>query len=264
MAFIGPYPDTIDLFGDKTAARRFAIECSVPVLMGSAQALPDPAAVRVDMAAQGIAFPIMLKAAGGGGGRGIREVHTDAELDETFARCASEAQSGFGSAAVFYEELLIAPRHIEVQVLGDGKGDCIHLFERDCSVQLRRQKVVEMTPVRSVPAGLLSELRQHALTLTKKSKYRSAGTVEFLVSGSKYAFIEANPRIQVEHTVTEEATGVDLVQTQLLLATGRSLVSLGLQQSKISVQHCAIQARVVMSEVGTIAGVCVSPPIWPT
>ena len=232
VTFVGPRPSLLALLGDKVRARRAAADAGLPVLAGS------PAAVTVDEARQfavslGAGRAVMLKAVAGGGGRGIRVVRDLGEVGDAFARCTSEAAASFGDGALYVEEHLPVARHIEVQILGDGSGAVAHLGERDCSVQRRNQKIVEITPSPGLPPGLRQRILDSATQLAAALHYDSIGTFEFLVDassldeGSRYAFIEANPRLQVEHTITEEVTGVDLVVAQLRLAGGATLDSLG-------------------------------------
>jgi acetyl/propionyl-CoA carboxylase alpha subunit/acetyl-CoA carboxylase carboxyltransferase component len=254
IAFVGPGAAALELFGDKVASRALAQSCGIPVISGSPSALASVSEAR-EMA-QNIGYPVMLKAAAGGGGRGMRAVYNEVDMVEAFERCQSEAATAFGDSAIFIERLLQRPRHIEVQILADGAGNIVHLHERDCSVQIRNQKVVEIAPA----AGLADDLRQRiyddAIKLAKAANYVNAGTVEFLVvpeSGEHY-FIECNPRIQVEHTVTEQITGIDLVECQFRLAAGAKLESLGLgdQTAVGPARGFAVQARVVATGTGTI------------
>jgi len=188
------------------------------------------------MEARGIPLPIIFKAAFGGGGRGMRLVERDADLVDSYSRCTSEAQTAFGNGSVFLEEFLRDARHIEVQVVADGQGGVVHLFERDCSVQLRNQKVVEVAPARMHPE-LRERITSCSVRLAQGCNYRGVGTVEFMVAGelhdpeAKFVFMEVNPRIQVEHTITEEVTGVDIVKTQLLIAGGYAMRDLGLPRA---------------------------------
>ena len=172
----------------------------------------------------------MLKAAGGGGGRGMRIVASADEMSAAFARCHSEALAAFGDGSVFVEKLVARPRHIEVQILADSHGDIVHLYERDCSVQLRNQKVVEIAPAPGLEAGLRRRLLEDAIRLARAAGFVNAGTIEFLVNPERgeHFFIECNPRIQVEHTVTEQVTGIDLVEAQFRIAAGESLKALGI------------------------------------
>jgi pyruvate carboxylase len=247
IAFVGPGPEVIRTFGDKTAARALAIEAGVPTVPGTDGPVATREAARAFAAGAG--FPLMVKAAMGGGGRGMRVVRSAGELDEAFERARSEAEAAFGDGTVFIERLIDKPRHIEVQILADGDGRMVHLYERDCSVQRRHQKVVEMAPAQNLPMPVREALWADALTLAKASGYRNAGTVEFLVDPEgRHYFIEVNPRIQVEHTVTEEVTGVDLVQSQIRIAGGASLEDLGLRQETISARGVAVQCRVTTED----------------
>lgn len=253
ITFVGPRADTIELFGDKVRARHLAQSLGISVVSGSTQAIPDAAAAG-KLAAE-IGLPVMLKATAGGGGRGMRAVERPEDVADAFERCASEAAAAFADGSVFMERLVRRPRHIEVQVLADAAGDVVHLYERDCSVQLRNQKVVEIAPAPELDAGIRSAMLDDAVRLAAAADFLNAGTVEFLVSPEtgEHFFIECNPRIQVEHTVTEQVTGVDLVEAQFRLATGASLASLGIAgQDDVSVRGSSIQARVVASGGGAI------------
>ena len=254
IAFVGPQPATLALFGDKVKARAFAQSLGIPVVPGSPQALAT--ADEALHLARELGYPVMLKAAAGGGGRGMRTVTRDEEMAEAFARCGSEAEAAFGDRAVFVEKLVPRPRHIEVQVLADAHGNVVHLHERDCSVQQRNQKVVEVAPAPGLEPGLRERILGDALALARAAGYVNAGTVEFLVNpedGTHY-FIECNPRIQVEHTITEQVTGVDLVEAQFHIAAGATLASLGLadQAAVGAPRGFAIQARVVVQGAGTL------------
>lgn len=253
LTFIGPGPEALALFGDKVAARELAKSVGVPTVPGSEGALGS-AGIAVKVAAT-LGYPVMLKAAAGGGGRGMRLVTGDGEMADAFARCRSEAEAAFGDGSLFLEKAIQRPRHIEVQVLADAKGDVVHLWERDCSVQLRHQKVIEIAPAAGLEPGLRSRILADALKLAKAGGYLNAGTVEFLVSPETGAhhFIECNPRIQVEHTVTEEVTGVDLVETQFRIAAGATLAELGLA-SPPPTRGYAVQARVTAAGAGTFNG----------
>ena len=256
LAFVGPSPAALRLFGDKVAARKKATEIGIPNVPGSEGALAT--AAEAQQVAAEIGYPVMLKAAAGGGGRGMRAVERAEDLAEAFQRCQSEAMGAFGDDAVFVEKLVQRPRHIEVQVLADGQGNTVHLWERDCSVQIRNQKVVEIAPAAGLDPDLRARILADAVRLIQAADYRNAGTVEFLVSpeeGAHY-FIECNPRIQVEHTVTEQVTGLDLVEAQFRIAGGESLADLGLaSQSDVPAPRgFAVQARVVAQGAGTITG----------
>jgi acetyl/propionyl-CoA carboxylase alpha subunit/acetyl-CoA carboxylase carboxyltransferase component len=251
--FIGPNPKTLALFGDKTKARELARSLHVPIIPGSPTAVVS-ANEAASVAAQ-IGYPIMLKAAAGGGGHGMRVVANLGEMSAAFARCQSEAQAAFGVSAVFVEKLIARPRHLEVQVLADSHGNIVHLYERDCSVQLRNQKVVEIAPAPNVDPTLRQRLLDDAMRLARTAGYVNAGTVEFLVvpETGEYFFIECNARIQVEHTVTEQVTGIDLVEAQFRIAAGESLTALGLPtQAAIKSRGFAIQARIVACGAGRL------------
>ncbi|WP_457788043.1 carboxyl transferase domain-containing protein [Pseudomonas sp. PL-6] len=227
LTFVGPTPETLRLFGDKAAARALAERCAVPLVPGINQA------VTLEQAADFLAEhgSVMLKALAGGGGRGMRAVDDPAQLAEAFARCASEAQGAFGSGALYVEKRVRRARHIEVQVLGDGSGAVSHLWERDCSLQRRHQKLVEIAPSPDLDAVAREAIIASALRLAAEVQYRGIGTFEFLLDldqPGRFYFMEANPRVQVEHTVTEQVTGIDLLHTQLHLAAGSSLAELGL------------------------------------
>ena len=244
ITFVGPSPEVLDLFGDKSRARQLAAEVGVPLGLGTNQATSLEEARRFMQDHGG--RPVMLKALAGGGGRGMRAVHDVAELDEAFARCSSEARSAFGSGELYVERLIENARHIEVQVIGDGNS-VAHAWERECTLQRRNQKVLEIAPSPTLGAELRQRLLDAALHLAGSAGYRGLGTFEFLVDDDthQFVFMEANPRIQVEHTVTEAVTGLDLVQIQLRLAAGATLADLDLDQQQIpSPRGYAIQLRV--------------------
>jgi acetyl/propionyl-CoA carboxylase alpha subunit/acetyl-CoA carboxylase carboxyltransferase component len=259
MRFIGPSADVLTLFGNKTKARTLAATLGVPVLPGSHAAVTVEEAEHF-LAELGTGGAIVLKALAGGGGRGIRIVQRLQDVQAAYERCRSEALAAFGNDEVYVETLLPHARHIEVQIAGDG-SEIIHLWDRDCSVQRQRQKLIEVAPAASLPHQLREELWRAAVGLGRAVHYRGIGTVEFLVErnvtdstqggGYRYAFIEVNPRLQVEHTVTEEITGLDLVRLQLQLAQGAKLAALHLQQSEVPrVRGTAIQARVNLETMG--------------
>ncbi len=233
MTFIGPTVQQLALFGDKAQARALAARCGVPLMAGSQGAVSLDEA-RSFFAAQGGAG-IMLKALGGGGGRGMRAVLREEDLPEAYARCVSEARAAFGVEGVYAERLMAHARHIEIQVLGDGEA-VMSLGERECSLQRRFQKLVEIAPSPSLPEALREQLTQAALKIAQAARYRSLGTFEFLVDPAcaeqPFVFIEANPRLQVEHTVTEAVTGLDLVQLQIAVAAGQSLIDLGMDPTR--------------------------------
>lgn len=245
IKFVGPTPETLALFGDKHAARGLAEETGVPTLSGTAAptSLADAQAFLADLGPGGA---VMVKAVAGGGGRGMRPATNADELAEAFERCQSEAQSGFGNGDLYVERLVRRARHIEVQILGDGK-EVSHLWERDCSLQRRRQKIVELAPAPGLDPGLRDKLIDAAVKLGQAANYLNLGTVEFLVDAAtdEFFFIEANPRLQVEHTVTEEVTGLNLVELQLQLAGGDSLADLGLSRADVpSPRGVAMQLRI--------------------
>ena len=229
VVFVGPSVETLESFGDKTRARRLAQDAGVPVLAGTDGPV-DIEGARAFQRSLPAPGGVMVKAISGGGGRGMRRVTDPDGLAEAVRRSASEAGAAFGDDRVFVEELLAPARHIEVQILGDGTGAVTQLGERDCSIQRRNQKIIEVAPSPGLPGNVRSALLAHAVRLGESLRYSGLGTVEFLVSGERIAFIEVNPRLQVEHTITEEVTGVDLVRTQLRLAAGATLAELGLGQ----------------------------------
>lgn len=239
LTFIGPPPEQLDLFGDKARSRQYAIECGVPVLPGTSSAV-SVAQAKAFVSEHG---PVMLKALAGGGGRGMREVHDASTLADAFKQAASEAERAFGDADLYVEKLLMAPRHIEVQIAGDGTGAVVALGDRDCSIQRRHQKLIEVAPSPRLDKALRQRLHDAALRMGANTSYQGVGTVEFLVEGEEFWFIEVNPRIQVEHTVTEQVSGVDLVSLQLALAEGQTLEGLGLAEAPIG-RGVAIEVRV--------------------
>ncbi|XP_071234360.1 pyruvate carboxylase, mitochondrial-like isoform X3 [Salvelinus alpinus] len=233
--------------GDKVEARSLAVSAGVPVVPGTDAPISSVGEARVFSETYG--FPIIFKAAYGGGGRGMRVVKEYEELEENYHRAYSEALTAFGNGALFVEKFIEKPRHIEVQILGDKYGNIIHLYERDCSIQRRHQKVVEIAPAADLDPHLRERLTSDSVKLAKQVGYENAGTVEFLVDKhGKHYFIEVNSRLQVEHTVTEEVTDVDLVHAQLRVCEGRSLPELGLTQETIRVNGCAIQCRVTTED----------------
>eukprot|EP00128_Syssomonas_multiformis_P015042 Colp12_sorted_trinity150504_noHs@24512 len=246
VVFIGPTPDVIDAMGDKTKARTEAIAAGVSVVPGSDGAVAKFEDAEAFVLQHG--FPVMIKAAMGGGGRGMRVVRDMSTFKESFERCQSEAKAAFGDGSVFLERYIEKPRHIEVQIIADHYGNVVHLYERDCSVQRRHQKVVEIAPAMHLKPSVRNAILNDAVKLCKHIGYRNAGTVEFLVDQQdRHYFIEVNPRIQVEHTITEEITGVDIVSTQILIAAGRSLPELGLSKPVEPRGH-AIQCRVTTED----------------
>lgn len=243
LRFVGPSPEVLGLFGDKARARALAVRLDVPVLAGTQG--PTSLAEAADfLAGLGPSAAVMVKAIGGGGGRGMRAVRHPDKLAAAWERCRSEALQGFGRADLYVEELLTGARHIEVQILGDATGEVTHLWERDCSAQRRHQKLAEIAPAPGLSPAVREKLVSAALRMARECGYTGLGTFEFLLRGEKFHFIEANPRLQVEHTVTEEVTGVDLVLTQLRLAAGHSLAALGLAGPPPEPRGYALQVRV--------------------
>jgi pyruvate carboxylase len=251
ITFVGPTPQLLEVLGDKTRARAVAIAAGVPVLPGTEK--PVPSVDEAKKIAREIGYPVMVKAAMGGGGRGMRVVRDESELEARLEEAQGEAKSAFGDASVFLEKYLARARHLEVQILADMHGNLLHLWERDCSVQRRHQKVVEVAPAPNLPASVRNELCAAAVDLARKAKYRNAGTVEFLydVDAEKWYFIEVNPRIQVEHTVTEMVTGIDIVRAQILVAQGHSLHDSAMnlpRQDSIPLYGAALQCRVTTED----------------
>src|SRR3954465_7608126 len=251
IVFVGPTADLLETFGDKTAAKKLAVKTNVPTVPGTEDALSEPKAVKA--AAVKIGFPVIIKASFGGGGRGMRVVKNADELQGKLEEAQREAGAAFGRAEVFVEKYIARAKHIEVQILGDQHGNLVHLWERDCSVQRRHQKVVEVAPAWNLAASLRERICEAAVRLCKGANYRNAGTVEFLVDvdADEFYFIEVNPRIQVEHTVTEVVTGIDIVKSQILVAQGYKLHEAPLNipvQDKIEPRGVAVQARITTED----------------
>src|SRR5215469_8267229 len=223
IVFIGPTPELLEVLGDKTAARKLAASAGVPILAGTEE--PIEWAEEARRVAQKIGFPLIIKAAMGGGGRGMRVVQEESQLSGRLEEARGEALASFGNGSVFLERYLPRARHLEVQVLADHHGNIVHLWERDCSVQRRHQKLVEMAPAANLPPDVRTQLCDAAVYVARAAGYCNAGTVEFLLDTdtNEIYFIEVNPRIQVEHTVTEMITGIDLVHSQILIAQGYEL-----------------------------------------
>ena len=238
MIFVGPTVETLRRFGDKASAKEAAIAAGVPVIPGGEGVLFDPD--QIARAVRKVGLPALLKAVGGGGGRGQRLIENEATLNADIESAQREAKSTFGSEGLLLERFLPAARHVEIQIAGDGKGHVLHLFERDCTLQRRHQKVIEEAPAWGLPRPRLNRIAQDAVRLAETLNYRGLGTVEFLVTGEEYFFLEVNPRIQVEHPVTEAVTGLDLVALQLRIAEG---VGLGLTQDQITCAGHAVEAR---------------------
>ncbi len=250
ITFIGPPTRVLEMAGNKVTAKEHAIEAGVPVLKST------PASRDIEELLAGadeIGFPIFAKAVAGGGGRGMRRVETKDALRGALEEAMREADSAFGDPTMFLEQAVVRPRHIEVQILADSQGETVHLFERDCSVQRRHQKVIEIAPAPNLDESVRQAMYRDAIAFAKSIKYENAGTVEFLLDTAgarkgQHFFIEMNPRIQVEHTVTEEVTDVDLVQSQMRIASGESLEQLGLQQQNLHLRGAALQCRITTED----------------
>jgi acetyl-CoA carboxylase, biotin carboxylase subunit len=240
IRFIGPSGEAIRLMGDKSTARQTAQNAKVPVVPGSQGIINSPEEA-VQLAHQ-FGFPVILKAAGGGGGRGMRVAHTDLGLKQAFTTAQREADAAFGNSKLYLEKFIEKPRHVEIQIMADDHGNAIHLGERDCSLQRRYQKLIEESPSPAVTPKLRQEMGKAAIRVTQAAAYSGAGTVEFLLAddGSFY-FMEMNTRIQVEHPVTEEVTGIDLIKEQIRVATGEKL---GLTQKQVKMTGHAIECRI--------------------
>ncbi|MBP6684295.1 MAG: pyruvate carboxylase [Leucobacter sp.] len=250
ITFIGPGRLALEMAGNKVAAKEHAIAAGVPVLRSTPPSTDVEALIA---GAEEIGYPVFAKAVAGGGGRGMRRVERAEDLREALEAAMREAESAFGDATMFIEQAVLRPRHIEVQVLADGTGEAVHLFERDCSVQRRHQKVVEIAPAPNLSQAQRDAMTSHAIAFAKSIGYANAGTVEFLLDtegerAGEHVFIEMNPRIQVEHTVTEEITDVDLVQSQMRIAAGATLAELGLTQDKIKIHGAALQCRITTED----------------
>ena len=250
ITFIGPPPEVLDLAGNKVTALAAARAVGIPVLQSSA---PSDDTETLLVAADQIGFPLFVKAVAGGGGRGMRRVDLREDLPESLAAAMREADSAFGDPTVFLEQAVLRTRHIEVQILADATGDVVHLYERDCSVQRRHQKVIEIAPAPNLDPELRAALCCDAVTFARSIGYVNAGTVEFLVDtvgerAGQHVFIEMNPRIQVEHTVTEEVTDIDLVTSQIRIAAGQTLAEMGIRQEGIRVNGAALQTRITTED----------------
>ena len=238
--FIGPTPESIRLMGDKVSAKQAMIRAGVPCVPGSEGELPDdPTQIR--RIAKTVGYPVIIKAAGGGGGRGMRVVHTEAALVNAVAMTKAEAGAAFGNPAVYMEKFLQNPRHIEIQVLADTFKNAVYLGERDCSMQRRHQKILEEAPAPGINRKLIERIGERCVTACKKMGYRGAGTFEFLYEAGEFYFIEMNTRVQVEHPVTEMITGIDIVKTQIMVAAGGKLP---FTQRQITINGHAIECRI--------------------
>jgi pyruvate carboxylase len=251
ITFVGPSADLLDLLGDKTAARGLATKAGVPIVPGTPEPVVDPQQALKE--AERIGFPLIIKAAFGGGGRGMRVVNEASELAGRLGEAQAEAQAAFGNPAVFLERFIRRARHIEVQILGDRHGNLMHLYERDCSVQRRHQKVVEVAPAFNLASKIRAELCEAAIAIGRTAGYYSAGTVEFLVDADsgEWFFIEVNPRVQVEHTVTEMVTGIDIVRSQIQVAQGLELHGPEMRlpvQTEVPLHGAALQCRVTTED----------------
>jgi len=250
IIFVGPEPEVMQNLGDKVAAKNIALKANVPVIEDSKEDLVDTETALKE--ANRIGYPIMVKAASGGGGRGMRVVRNDNDLKKSFSEAKNEAGNAFGDDTVFLEKFIEEPKHIEVQIMGDNYGNLVHLFERDCSVQRRFQKVVEVAPCMSLSQEAKDRIYNYALAITKQVNYNNVGTVEFLVDKEENIyFIEVNPRIQVEHTITEEVTGIDIVRSQILIARGHSLDDPRIyikSQDDVKCNGYAIQCRITTED----------------
>lgn len=249
LTFIGPTSEHLNMFGDKVKARYQAVQADIPVIPGTDGPVEDIEEVKAFGRKHG--YPIMIKAALGGGGRGMRIVRSEAALQDGYDRAKSEAKAAFGNDDVYVEKLVENPKHIEVQILGDADGNVVHLYERDCSVQRRHQKVVEVAPSVSLHNDIRERMCEAAVKLMNNVTYLNAGTVEFLVSGDEFYFIEVNPRVQVEHTITELITGIDIVQAQIMIAEGYNLFDKPIsipKQGDIRTHGYAIQSRVTTED----------------
>ena len=238
--FIGPRPETIRLMGDKVSAKDAMRAAQVPCVPGSEGALPDDPKECVKIA-RAVGYPVIIKAAGGGGGRGMRVVHTEAALVNAIAMTRAEAGAAFNNATVYLEKYLVTPRHIEIQVLADAHGNAIWLGERDCSMQRRHQKILEESPAPGIPRRYISRVGDRCADACRRISYRGAGTFEFLYENNEFYFIEMNTRVQVEHPVTEETSGIDIVQAQIRIANGEKL---WLKQREIEARGHSIECRI--------------------
>jgi len=240
FVFIGPTAASIRLMGDKVSAKQAMIRAGVPTVPGSEGALSDNP-VEIKRIAKSIGYPVIIKAAGGGGGRGMRVVHTEAALLHAVQTTKAEAGSAFGNPAVYMEKYLQNPRHVEIQIIADTHKNAVHLGERDCSMQRRHQKVIEESPAPGIPRRLIEKIGERCAAACKKIGYRGAGTFEFLYEDGEFYFIEMNTRVQVEHPVTELVTGIDIVKTQIEVAAGSKLP---FAQKDVRVSGHAIECRI--------------------
>jgi acetyl-CoA carboxylase, biotin carboxylase subunit len=240
FVFVGPRPDTIRLMGDKVSAKHAMIKAGVPVVPGSEGQLPQSSDETVKIA-RGVGYPVIVKAAGGGGGRGMRVVHTEAALLNAVSMTRSEAQAAFGNPTVYLEKFLESPRHVEIQVLADEHKNAVYLGDRDCSMQRRHQKIIEEAPAPLINPRQKARIGERCAEACRKIGYRGAGTFEFLFEKGEFYFIEMNTRVQVEHPVTEMITGIDIVQAQIRVASGQKLP---FRQRDIQFRGHAIECRI--------------------
>jgi len=248
LIFVGPEPDVIDLLGDKIRAKKSAKDLGIPVIPGTAGSVSD--AKEALRAAESFGFPVIVKAAAGGGGKGMRVVRAPAELADVLAVASHEAEKAFADGTVYMEKYLEDPRHVEIQIVADGKGDVVHLGERDCTVQQNHQKLIEESPSPVVTPGLRSKMGEDAVRLLRGLGYTGAGTVEFLVKDGAHYFMEVNARVQVEHPVSEMVTGVDIIRQQILAASGESLE---IRQADVKLGSYAVEARINARSAGRVA-----------
>ncbi|WP_374755860.1 acetyl-CoA carboxylase biotin carboxylase subunit [Larkinella soli] len=257
LIFVGPSPESIEVMGSKLAAKAAVAAYNIPMVPGTPEAISDVAAAK--KTAAGIGYPILIKASAGGGGKGMRIVEREEDFDEQMARAVSEATSAFGDGSVFIEKYVTSPRHVEIQVLGDQHGNIIHLFERECSVQRRHQKVVEEAPSSVLTPEIRAEMGRCAVDVARACGYYGAGTVEFIVDADlNFFFLEMNTRLQVEHPVTEQITGIDLVKQMIYIAEGKPLE---IKQEALAINGHAIEVRVYaedpannfLPDVGTLS-----------
>jgi acetyl-CoA carboxylase, biotin carboxylase subunit len=243
LTFIGPSAEAVEAMGDKTEARKRAMDAGVPVVPGTREALPNAAEAR--RAADEIGYPVLLKAAAGGGGKGMRVVHEAAEVEKAFVAAGNEARAAFGDDTVYLEKYLQGPRHIEIQLLADRHGNTLHLGERECSIQRRHQKLIEEAPSAVLTPELRARMGETAVAAARAVGYEGAGTVEYLFQDGEFYFLEMNTRIQVEHPVTELVTGVDLVRWQIRIAAGEAL---DFQQGEVTFEGHAIECRITSED----------------
>jgi acetyl-CoA carboxylase biotin carboxylase subunit len=246
LIFIGPSAPSIEIMGSKLAAKQAAGKYNIPMVPGTSTAITDRAEAK--QIAASIGYPILIKASAGGGGKGMRVVSNEAEFDEQMDRAVSEAVSAFGEGSVFIEKYITSPKHIEIQILGDQHGNILHFFERECSIQRRHQKVIEEAPSISITADIRERMGRCAIDVARSCNYHGAGTVEFILDENRnFYFLEMNTRLQVEHPVTEQITGVDLVKQMIYIAEGKALT---IQQEDLSIRGHSIEVRVYAEDPG--------------